>query len=629
MRTFVIVGLLLSFWAVAGEPSAGFGVKTDSGGKYWFVDPDGNEFLSLGINNIVPEPWRPRPQTQYYNPVPTVFKGDFEAWEKDVFSLLSQNGFNTVGCWSDGRLNDGPLYGVICLYVAGYAQDRCLEGLRPGFEDRIRNNMDTIFETKPMTDKVFGVFLDNEMSWYGHAPWGEIPNATLLEAALGLPADDGARQAAIDFLKKRYSTAQALSAAWGKPLDKWENLSADYARSCINEKIQKDRNDFIGLAADAFYGIACRVVRQVLPGKLILGSRIAEYAPEPVIRVCGKYCDVISINHYTRRPAADPDLLARYWIWGGGKPLIITEYSWRGQENTSGNPNSGGAGAIVKTQAQRGENYSRYVEDLLSYPMVVGAHWFEFSDQSPQGRFDGENSNYGVVDIYHRPYKELLAAMKLTNDRVAKLHAKSEKTVPTSLPEPKKVVFEPGQYPQRPEFVDMLNSEMVKGPEVFTAPDAKIGLQKMNDFLAADLDTGKEWGCGILFFGPKTFRQDKGPEYSTDLGGYSIIEIDAQIDKGLVFDVFFDEAGVAEPGSDAYDTSGGDDGEAFILPTIQGKGDRHVYRLELKDLQPRTNWGNQRGLRKVDAHSMKGLAIFFAGSQGQKQVNLYSIKLVR
>ncbi|MCE5186583.1 MAG: hypothetical protein LLF76_10705 [Planctomycetaceae bacterium] len=620
--------LLLPVLVCAGTAPQ-FTVKADAAGKFWFVAPDGKQFLSIGLNNINPIPRWPREGTDYYNPVPTQFGGDFNAWKTHVLALLQENGFNTLGAWSDGRLHDGPMYGTICLYVAAHAQDRCLDALRPGFEDRVMQNIQIILADSPYTDNVFGIFLDNEMPWYGHAPWGDIPNSTLLEAALALAQDDGARLAAIEFIKKRYALPDQLAKAWGKPLSDWSDLTGDYARSCINDTVRKDRADFIGLAAESFYATSARVVRQVLPGKLILGTRFAENAPQPVIEACGRHCDVISFNHYTRTPAADTDLLARYWIWGGHKPLMVTEYSWRGKENSSGNPNSGGAGAVVNTQTERAANYSRYVEDLLSYPMVIGAHWFEFCDQSPQGRFDGENSNYGIVDIHNRPYVELLAAMKQTNSQIADLHAKSEKKAPDALPKPRPVVFDPGQYPGRPASIDLLNVPTVRGQEVYQASDANLALKKANDSLSIDFDSGKQWGCGVIFFGPASFKNPAGPQNSTDLSGYSQIELDAQVDSGVVFDLFMDEAGVDAPNSPAYDRSGGDDGEAFVLRGLQGDGTRRLYRLELKDLQLRTDYGNQKGLRKVDVNSMRGVSLFFGGGQGQKQAKVYALKLVR
>jgi hypothetical protein len=626
---WVVLALVQTGFTASLAAAPAFQVKKDAGGKYWFVDPQGKQFLSIGINDIIPQPFRPKPQTQYYNPVANQFNGDFDAWKKDVFKILQENGFNTLGAWSDGRLYDGPIYGTVCLYVASHEQNRCLEGLRPGFEERIKKNSRIILDTCPNIDNVFGIFLDNEMSWYGHAAWGDIPNYTLLESALSLPKEDPARQAAVDFLKKRYVSVEALSKAWGKPLSSWDGITFDYARSCVNKETLDVRAAFTEFAADAFYKTACETVRQMLPGKLILGTRFGGYAPEPVIRACGRYCDVVSFNNYRAIPAADPEMLSRFWIWSGKKPIMVTEFAWRAQENTSGNKNTGGAGAVVKTQAERGQNYSNYVEDLLSYPMVVGAHWFEFADQSPQGRWDGENSNYGIVDINHQPYKDILAAMKQTNNRIEKMHAQSDRQAPQSLPKPKAVVFEPGQRPERPPFIDVLNAAPAEEPELFRAADAQIDLKKESNYLAISFDTGKNWGCGVLFFGPKEFANTSGPAHSANMDGYSAIELDAVIGKDVVFDFFLDEAGVAAIDAVSYDISGGDDAEGFIIQSIQGRQERFTYRLELSNLEPRINWGNQKGSRKVDIHSIKGVSLFFPGGQGKGKIEVYSLKWVR
>lgn len=608
-----------------------YSIQKDENGKYWFADASGKRFLSLGMNNINSEPFRPRPNTRYYNPVPTLFQGDWNAWKQDVFQLLGDHGFNTLGAWSDGRLYDGPIPGTICLYVAAHGSDRCLDALRPGFEKRVQENIQTILDRYPCRNNLLGVFLDNEMPWYGHAPWGEIPNSTLLEAALTLPPEDPAHQAAVQFLQDRYASPETLAQAWGKPLLSWNNLTADYARSCLSDAAHQDRQAFIGLAAETFYRTSTQIVRQILPGVLILGTRFAAYAPQPVIEACGRYCDAISFNDYRAAPAADPDMISRYWIWGGQKPLLITEYSWRAEQNTSGNPNTGGAGAVVKTQSQRAENYQKYLEDLLSYPIVIGAHWFEFADQSPQGRFDGENSNYGIVDIYHRPYTELLAAMKQTNERICEIHAKSTKTAPTQLPKPKKVRLQIAQRPERPPFIDLLHSQPLKAPELFWAPDASVQLEALdqNQTIQIFLQTGKDWGCGLLWFGPKDAKTTPDHDFASDLDGYGSIEIDAEIPQTLAFQCFIDEAGVDRPDAASYECPAGDDGESFIFPLIHGSGTRKIYRLNLTELEPRTAWGNQKGAARVDLFALKGIGLYFPGSQGDHTIRLYALKLVR
>jgi hypothetical protein len=52
----------------------------------------------------------------------------------------------------------------------------------------------------------------------------------------------------------------------------------------------------------------------------------------------------------------------------------------------------------------------------------VGTHWFQWLDQPATGRSDGENYNIGFVDVTDRPYAELVAAAKLTHDRLPEIH---------------------------------------------------------------------------------------------------------------------------------------------------------------------------------------------------------------
>jgi hypothetical protein len=56
---------------------------------------------------------------------------------------------------------------------------------------------------------------------------------------------------------------------------------------------------------------------------------------------------------------------------------------------------------------------------------VVGYHWFEHADQPAQGRFDGENSNFGTVTIEDDVYQELTQAMTAVNAEAEALHEAS------------------------------------------------------------------------------------------------------------------------------------------------------------------------------------------------------------
>ena len=624
---------------VAEKPGAGFSVKADAEGKYWFIAPSGQRFLSFGINQISIKPGHDdiRPGADYYHAVENQFGGDFDKWKADVIGLMQQGGFNTIGAWSEPNLLDNDkMYSTVCLYVAGFAWERGLDGFFPDFEEKIRKNIKKDVEGIKDLENVFGVFLDNEIRWYGESPWTIVANYTLLERALYSkinPHDKNEipyAEIAVDFLKNKYKTTQAFSQAWGQTLHSWDELDFAFAQKCMNDTTQADREEFVALAADKYYSKATEVVREMLPGKLILGTRYAQRAPRGVIEACGKYCDVISFNDYRTRPKADPHLLAEYYIWGGKKPIMITEYSWRAEENTSGNPNSTGAGTVLKTQADRGAHYRAYLEDLMSYPMIVGAHWFEFADQSPQGRGnDSEDSNYGVVDIKHRPYTELLEVMAQANKTAATIHAESKTQAFSGLLTPSEVTFQPGQRPERRPFVDLLKEKPILEPSIFNAEDAGGYIDTKALPATLHYDTGQSWGCGIVFFGPQKFATGKGADHTTDLDGYSQLVIDAKMPAGLKFHLLVDESGVAPPYLEAFDMSAGDDAEAFIIKDNEGKEGRSVYTFELKDLKPRTNWGNQRGKRRVDTNAMRGVGIHLVGEQGKGEIVFYSVKLAR
>jgi hypothetical protein len=219
--------------------------------------------------------------------------------------------------------------------------------------------------------------------------------------------------------------------------------------------------------------------------------------------------------------------------------------------------------------------------------------------------------------------------MKQTNAGIEKLHAKSPRNAPEALPRARTVVFEPSQRPGRPPFVGLLNVRPTADWELFHAEDAAIAASRQKDHVELDVATGANWGCGVLFFGPERWRVPAGPAFATDLDGYSAIEIDANVPTSLTFALFVDEAGVGPPDSQQYDTAGGDDAESFVIGSNNGCGRRQTVRLELSRLEPRLDWGNQQGLRKVDLHAMKGISLYFYGGQGNHSLKLYSVKLIR
>jgi len=79
-------------------------------------------------------------------------------------------------------------------------------------------------------------------------------------------------------------------------------------------------------------------------------------------------------------------------------------------ENASGDPNSVKAFPIVETQAQRAAAFATDIRQMAQVPWVVGAHWFQFYDEPPAGRGDGEDCNMGLIDIHGGVYGGMVRA---------------------------------------------------------------------------------------------------------------------------------------------------------------------------------------------------------------------------
>jgi uncharacterized cupredoxin-like copper-binding protein len=159
--------------------------------------------------------------------------------------------------------------------------------------------------------------------------------------------------------------------------------------------------------SEDYYRICSQEMKAILPGVLYLGSRIHN-APEAVWRSAGKYCDVISWNHY-EYGVFDLPLPAEI-----DKPVMLTEFHFGALDR--GLPHQGLRAAM--NQRQRARFYGGIVDQCLTHPKLVGAHWFQWSDNVFTGRFDGENYQDGFLDIADRPYPEMVATARSVSARL-------------------------------------------------------------------------------------------------------------------------------------------------------------------------------------------------------------------
>lgn len=272
-----------------------------------------------------------------------------------------------------------------------------------------------------------------------------------VDAYMTLPAGAPGKQALQAFFFDRYAgDVSAFNAAWGQTLASFDELQtlstlgSDFR--CEPSGRTADRRGFVAHAAAHYYRTVHDALRAVASDMLILGSRfLSTFTSREVLAAAAPWIDVVSVNNYQFDAAArnlfrqtGGDLYQYLFLDGPfadlatvhavtGKPVMITEYTFR--TPTPGAPNLYPPFfPTLPTQAERADAYEGYQRELLARPYLIGAHWFQHYDQPATGRFDGENSLFGLVTVEDEPYPELTTRATAMNALIP------ERPVPSPAP---------------------------------------------------------------------------------------------------------------------------------------------------------------------------------------------------
>ena len=383
------------------EKATGFFYPKQVDGRWWLVDPAGGLFIHKAVVAVS--------QNGGTNAKAALMKkfGGESNWVAATTSLLHENGFNGLGAWSDtdrfGNASQQLVYTRIWNFMSSYGSKRggtyqqsghigypkdCIFVFDPEFEKFCDGYAKQLAKSKD-DPWLLGHFSDNEMPFKRDA----IVNY------LQLPDKDPGHQAALAWLQARHG-----------------------ATATLKDITEQDRQDFLALVTDRYYGIVSKAIKKYDPNHLFLGSRFhgGELNYPEVFKAAGKYVDVMAVNYYRTWTPAQEKLAM--WSQASGRPILITEWYVKGVD--SGLPNNSGAGWIVKTQKDRGLFYQNFTLSLLESKVCVGWHWFKYIDNDPLEpgtEPSNRDSNKGIVTARYEPYPALLDEMKPLNDRVYSL----------------------------------------------------------------------------------------------------------------------------------------------------------------------------------------------------------------
>ena len=409
MPSFLLSALLAASLTPTADAPKPYGT-VQKAGVWWFTDPQGKPFWSFGVCCVgpgeTPKTFKEdNPGYAAYRLYPSTRK-----WAEATFGNLKSWGFNNLGGWSDyttiqlhGQGVRMPYFEV--LHLGAYDQapwhDLFADRMRKAVRDAAR---DQIMKLKA-DPYLIGYFTDNELGW-----WDD----TLFLHYFRMAPNTAGKKRMVKQVRDHYRTFDRFQKDWitnARSFDDLAKVTAPKLRPGGNGMCLI--NAWLGNMAEYYYAMVRDAIREHDKSRMIMGDRYLQYYTLPVVLAARKYVDVVSTNFGA---SWNDGTFSRFFLdtlhRATGKPVVITEFYMAANENRSGNKNFPPAFPVVQTQVERAAAYQRNVEGLASVPYVIGAHWFQYTDQPPQGRGDGENFNHGLVDTMGRPYEEMVAASR-------------------------------------------------------------------------------------------------------------------------------------------------------------------------------------------------------------------------
>lgn len=390
-------------------------------GVWHFITPDGKPFFSAGVCCI-----DEGERKEKYNPQKPGYASfrhypDTEAWAKTTVERLKTWNFNTIGGWSSEAMRHRGMPYTVVLHLGSSSTPSVPWG--DLFSEETARTMDAVARAQilPLKDdpELLGWFTDNELGW-----WDE----SLFLYYFGQPENNRTRAVLMRLLREHYKNNFALflkDFEVGKAT-RFEDLKpGTLLLRKPGGKSSVVMDQFTYLLTSQYYKLVHDTVRRYDKNHLILGDRYPGHYPAPVARAAAPYVDVISTNYGADRINGT---LSRFYLDRlhrlTKKPILIGEYYFAAMENQSGNKNSGRIFPTVETQKERAAGFRQNLTELARRPYLIGAHWFQYTDEPTFGRRDGEDYNMGLVDINDRPYELLTKAATEVQGNIPQLRSR-------------------------------------------------------------------------------------------------------------------------------------------------------------------------------------------------------------
>lgn len=373
--------------------------------RWWLVTPDGNAYLSFGLNHVEPFSMKASYNMNYWGHkfgIPVEKRSDLQAYldkfsdkVKDDFVTI---GFNALGCHSDtafyGEQSPYPYvknmhFTNLCHYMGpdeseykdvfsdefvehcdAFAKENC----EPRKEDKMLIGYSledcplyTDLQCAPRLNTIHGQERDG--------------NPTYPNVLRNLGGQSKGKQAYVSLMKERYATIDDFNQVYYTEFRSFDELlhKANWRRGIDwTDKIEtEDNKAFMLKILDKKYEVQKAAIKKYDKNHLLFGDKLDGNTDTPIefIQLADKYFDLIFYQYYA---FSDEHIdLFNEWSKVTDKPFFMGDSSINVATKQSRNP----FGPHCEDQNARAEEFTKTFEYLFSKPNYVGWHWCGWMDQ--------------------------------------------------------------------------------------------------------------------------------------------------------------------------------------------------------------------------------------------------------
>ncbi|MCG8310130.1 MAG: hypothetical protein MI975_22220 [Cytophagales bacterium] len=409
-------------------------------GRWCFVDLDGYPFFSIGINHVTykgdidAKTKRDEYQQNLIEQYPADNGISFSSpkWAAHSNKIMDDLRVNTIGGWSEIPNFRDEKYYITILYVS--SSSWALNQTQDFFSDLFIKNAENTAKREIMDgdfledENLIGHCIDNEVDWSGFG----TKRRSIAVRYLNFHKNASGKKVIIEYLKEKLEIIDKFNEVFGTDFENWDEAYEYQKYLKFKLGYKKLEDEIIEIIANQYYMVCSEAIRKYDPNHLVMGDRLVSFlTPKGVVKAAGKYLDVLTVNNYYLKfglqkilPVLQGNMRTGNCLESfyetSGKPILITEFGFRAR--TKNNPSDKPWIYLTyNSQDKRGKKTYDYIIKHMDTDYIVGYHVFQWFDQPSNGRSspaDGENNNFGIVNLKNDLYSDYTMWYKKANEEV-------------------------------------------------------------------------------------------------------------------------------------------------------------------------------------------------------------------